>query len=191
MPDRYIVFDVETPNCANDRMSAIGVTVVEGGEIAGEFYSLVNPECRFDWFNVQLTGITPGMVEDQPTFPQLWPALRPLLEGGILVAHNAPFDMGVLRRCLAGYQIFWKPRAHYADTVRMARSQLPQLPNHKLDTLCRWLDIDLDHHNAGSDSAACAHLLLWLLEDGVQANNFVREYDLIQGRTIPGRGARR
>ena len=44
MTERYIAFDVETPNCANDRMSAIGITVIEDGVIVDDFYSLVNPE---------------------------------------------------------------------------------------------------------------------------------------------------
>ena len=59
MTDRFIVFDTETPNHRNDRMSAIGITVVEHGQITEEFYSLVNPETEFDWFNIRLTGITP------------------------------------------------------------------------------------------------------------------------------------
>ena len=49
---RYVAFDVETPNYANDRMSAIGIVVVEDGEITDTFYSLINPECRFDSFNI-------------------------------------------------------------------------------------------------------------------------------------------
>ena len=64
MEGRYIAFDVETPNYANDRMSAIGVTVVENGEIVGTYDTLVNPETYFDSFNVRLTGITPEMVTD-------------------------------------------------------------------------------------------------------------------------------
>ena len=51
---RYIAFDVETPNRYNDRISAIGIAVVEDGEIVHSFYSLVNPEAGFDWFNTQL-----------------------------------------------------------------------------------------------------------------------------------------
>ena len=54
---RYVVFDVETPNRYNSRMSAIGVSVVEGGKIVRDFYSLVDPEQPFDWFNSVLTGI--------------------------------------------------------------------------------------------------------------------------------------
>ena len=59
MNGRYIAFDVETPNYANDRMSAIGIAVVEDGRIAQEFYSLINPETYFNRFHMDLTGITP------------------------------------------------------------------------------------------------------------------------------------
>lgn len=90
MTGRYIAFDVETPNSANNRMSAIGVTVVERGEVVEQYDYLVNPETRFASFNVALTGITPEMVADKPIFPQLWRELEPVFSSGLLVAHNAP-----------------------------------------------------------------------------------------------------
>ena len=121
MTERYIAFDVETPNSANDRMSAIGITVIEGGVIVDDFYSLVNPEARFDYFNVQLTGITPEMAEKVPTFSELWTELEPLMSGGILIAHNAPFDIGVLAKCLSAYDINWQSVASYACTCAMGR----------------------------------------------------------------------
>lgn len=83
---RFIVFDVETPNHCNDRMSAIGITIVEDGEITDEFYSLVNPEVPFDSFNIELSGIDEGIVRDAPTFPVLWQTIEPLLTSGLLVA---------------------------------------------------------------------------------------------------------
>ena len=109
MRDRYVAFDVETPNYANDRMSAIGVAVIENGEITEEFYSLVNPETRFDRFNIELTGITPEMAAGTPTFPELWDKLGPLMDSGLLAAHNAPFDLSVLAKCLRDYGVRWRP----------------------------------------------------------------------------------
>lgn len=73
---RFVAFDVETPNRRNNRMSAIGVTVIEDGEITDSFYSLVNPETAFDAFNVRLTGISEETVWDAPTFPDVWVADR-------------------------------------------------------------------------------------------------------------------
>ena len=97
---RFIAFDVETPNYYNNRMSAIGITVIEDGAIVDEYYSLVNPEQRFDAFNIDLTGIDERKVADAPTFPQLWNEIEPIMSSGLLVAHNAVFDMNVLKKCL-------------------------------------------------------------------------------------------
>ena len=182
--ERYVVFDVETPNARNDRMSAIGVTVVEGGEIVEELDTLVNPETYFNRFNIQLTGITPAMAEGAPAFDELWPALEPIFSSGLLVAHNAPFDMGVLAKCLRAYCVDWRDTADYACTVRMGRRCCPALPNHRLNTMCEYLSIPLDHHQAGSDSRACAEILIDCLDRGAEIAAFRREYDLINRRTI-------
>ena len=69
--DRFIAFDVETPNAYNHRMSSIGVAVIEQGKIVESFSSLIDPETHFDAFNISLTGISPEMVETAPTFPEL------------------------------------------------------------------------------------------------------------------------
>lgn len=166
MTDRFIVFDTETPNFRNNRMSAIGISVVEHGEITEEFCTLVNPEAEFDAFNIRLTGITPEAAEHAPTFPQLWEQIRPLFESGMLVAHNAPFDMGVLAKCLDAYSIHWRPWARYVCTVKFARTALPGMPNYKLNTLCDQLGIGLNHHNAGSDAHAAAELLIRCMQSG-------------------------
>lgn len=184
MTERYIAFDVETPNCANDRMSAIGITVIEDGVIVDDFYSLVNPEARFDYFNVQLTGITPEMAEKAPTFSELWAELEPLMSGGTLITHNAPFDMGVLAKCLCAYKIEWQRAASYACTCAMGRVCYPELSNHKLNTMCAYLDLNLEHHNAGSDSRACGELLLDYMRHGLNISHYVRRYDLAQRRTM-------
>ncbi len=185
--DRYIVFDVETPNCLNNRISAIGLSVVEGGRLTESRYTLLDPECEFDAFNIRLTGITPEMTEGKPTFKDLWPALASFFESGLLIAHNAPFDMGVIARCLSAYDISWRERVNYACTCRMSRKLMPFLPNHRLDTLCSCLGISLIHHNAGSDSRACAELLLHMLRLNPDMGQFVRAYDLSAMKTLPSK----
>ena len=190
MPERYIAFDVETPNYANDRMSAIGITVVENGVIVDEIATLVNPESHFDYFNIQLTGITPEMAAEAPTFPELWPTIGPILDSGLLIAHNASFDMSVLAKCLQAYGICWRPCADYACTVQMGRRCYPQLPNYKLNTLCNYLDIQLDHHRASSDSRACAELLINYLDHGMDMSRFRRSYDFINICTVKRNGGR-
>ena len=181
---RYIAFDVETPNHANDRMSAIGVAVVEGGRVTETYDLLVDPESTFEPFNVALTGITPQMVAGQPTFPEAWERLRPLFESGLLVAHNAQFDMSVLAKCLRAYGLFWREQVPYACTCQMSRRLLPGLPNHRLNTLCDHLGIELDHHRAGSDSTACGRILLRHLNAGADLAPFLRTYDLTAIRTV-------
>ncbi len=176
--NRYVVFDVETPNRYNSRMSAIGITVVENGEIAESFYSLVNPEQPFDWFNVQLTGISAEAVADAPTFPELWEQIRPTMESGVLVAHNASFDIGVLRKCLSDYGIAWKSSVPGLCTVVMGRRLLPGI-SHRLNDLCDCFGLELDHHHADSDSRACAEILLRYLADGADPKAFIRQYRLV------------
>ena len=188
MKDRYIVFDVETPNYANRRMSAIGVTVIEDGAIVGTYETLVNPETHFERFHTQLTGITPEMVAGKPAFPALWEKLVPVFNSGVLIAHNASFDLSVLSKCLQDYGIGWKPQVSYACTCQMGRRLLPQLPNHKLDTLCSHLRLSLDHHRAGSDSRACGEILLHYLRSGAEVSRFLRSYDLVHTCTVKKKG---
>lgn len=184
MTERFIAFDVETPNSCNDRMSAIGISVIEDNEIVREFATLVNPETHFDRFNIQLTGITPYLVEDAPTFGQLWMLIEPLMSSGVLLAHNAPFDLGVLAKCLRAYEIDWKPRVPYACTCQMSRACYPQLVNHRLNTVSDYLGISLDHHQAESDAHACAEIFCRCQKDGVKLRRFLRTYDFERMRTV-------
>ena len=172
---RFAVFDVETPNRFNDRMSAVGITVMEEGEITEEYYTLVNPETFFDTFNISLTGIHPAAVQDAPTFPDVWEKIEPLMSNGILVAHNAVFDLGVLRRCLKHYEIPWKKYARYLCTVQMGRKVLPGM-SHKLNVLSDYYGIPLEHHIASSDSHACAVILQNYIKEGADPKQFIRTY---------------
>ncbi len=171
----YVAFDLETPNRANDRMSAIGITLIREGTITQEYYSLVDPQTYFDRFNTQLTGISSETVKGAPNFAQLWEKIEPLMNSGILVAHNASFDLGVLRRCLNSYGIVWKKSAIYLCTVQAGRRLLPSM-SHKLNVMCDYYGITLDHHNAASDSRACAEILLRYMQSGADVNEFIRTY---------------
>ena len=170
---RFIVFDVETPNRYNNRMSAIGISVIEDDKIVDEFYSLVNPETHFDNFNIKLTGIDENKVANAPTFPELWEQIEPIMNSGMLVAHNASFDMNVLKKCLQDYNIEWKPYARYVCTVLIGRQLLPGI-SHKLNDLCNYYGIDLNHHQADSDSHACAEILLRYFQDGGDIKGAIR-----------------
>lgn len=181
---RYIAFDVETPNHYNNRMSAIGITVIEDDKIVDEYYTLVDPEAEFDYYNVCLTGITPEMVEGKPNFKELWQIIEPIMKSGLLVAHNAVFDMSVLSKCLNDYGIEWQSTTRYSCTCQMGKKCLSELENHRLDTMCRELDISLNHHNAGSDSNACAELLIYYIKHGFDPEKHSRPYDILQAKTI-------
>lgn len=170
--NRYFVFDVETPNYRNDRICAMGIVILENGEVLEEKEYLVNPEVSFDGFNIRLTGIGPDKVRDAPTFPQLWREIGPKLEDCILVAHNAPFDLGVLGKTAAAYQIDLPPVA-YLCTVKLSRRYLPELPHHRLNDLCDYYGIALEHHQAGSDASACAAILMQLLNSGAAVTDVV------------------
>ncbi len=187
MIDRFVVFDVETPNHENNRMSSIGVSVVDDLEIVYEKYFLINPLTYFDIFNMELTGITPEMVCDKPAIYEIWDELSELFSGRTLVAHNAPFDMSVLAKCINDYKLPFPRYADYICTCRMGRKCYPQFPNHKLDTLCRYLDIHLSHHNALSDSHACAELLIDYIGCGMDTEAFVKSYDILGCCTLKKR----
>ena len=175
--DRYIAFDVETPNRYNSRMSAIGIAVVEDGRIVDSFFSLVDPEQPFDWCNTQWTGLASEAVAGAPTVPELWERIEPLMSSGVLVAHNAPFDMGVLKKCLQGYGIEWRTEVQGLCTVRMGRRLLPGI-SHRLNDMCAYYGIDLRHHRADSDSLACANILIRYLDSGAEPDKFLRTYTL-------------
>ncbi len=182
--EKYIAFDVETPNARNSRMSAIGIAVIENKKITNKFFSLINPETYFSSFNIELTGITPQSVKTAPTFPELWKKIEPLMTGGILIAHNAAFDMKVLGTCLNDYGITTDRYKKYACTVQLGRKCFPELPNHKLNTMCDHLNINLDHHKADSDSIACAKLLIEYMKSDIDINKFIRTYDFEELKTV-------
>ena len=182
--ERFVAFDVETPNAANDRMSAIGIAVIEEGELVYSFSSLIDPEVHFDAFNIRLTGISEDTVREAPSFAGVWPEIGPLLQSGVLLAHNASFDLRVLACCLDAYGIDMPRYLRYACTVQMGRRCYPELPNHRLDTLCRYRGIALDHHRADSDSLAGAKLLLDYEKYGLDPAPFLRVYDWWTRRTV-------
>ena len=173
----YVVFDVETPNRANNRMSAIGITVVRNGKISDSYFSYVDPETHFDRFNTYLTGINEMTVRNAPNFVKLWDEILPIMDNGILVAHNAHFDMAVLRQCLRDYGISWKNTVNYLCTVQIGRKVLPDM-KHNLDIMCDHFGITLEHHKADSDSNACAEILIRYMKSGVDVNKYMKEYQL-------------
>lgn len=174
---RIVVFDVETPNFNNDRICSIGITIIEDDKVVSNVNYLVNPECGFDYRNINIHGIRPEDVVSAPKFPEIWKMIREDFLSSLLVAHNAIFDLGVLKKTLYYYG-FEEPLVYYVDTLRIARVMLKDTLNHKLPTLCGYYDIELNHHDSGSDSNACAELLLNLIKDGAVLDDYIKEYRL-------------
>ena len=162
---RYAVVDVETTNGVRDqqRVIEIGLCVVEGGRVAREWSSLVNPQRPIPYWVRQLTGIRDHDVRSAPLFEELLPALLEEIEDAILVAHHARFDVACLNVELGR---LWGLRLAnpYLCTVELARRFLPGSQNYRLETLSRWLRLTHSQpHRAGSDARATAELFLHLL----------------------------
>ena len=180
-----IAFDVETPNHRNDRISAIGIAVIEDGEITQSTGVLIDPETEFDAFNIALTGITPEAVRGKMTFPALWERIGPAFSENLLLAHNAQFDMTVLAKCLRHYEIDCPAFLSYACTCRMARRFYPYMSHHGLADMCELYGIPLDHHKADSDARACAELAVKYAEYGKDITPFFRRFDVKKMKTLP------
>jgi DNA polymerase-3 subunit epsilon len=155
---RFAAIDFETADTGRDSACAIGITVAENGAIVAQDYRLIRPPRR-DILFTYIHGIRWEDVRDEPSFAELWPELRPLLEGvDFVAAHNASFDAAVLRACCAAADLEEEARA-FLCTVKLAR-QVWQIFPTKLPNVCRELGIALRHHRADSDAEACARIVI-------------------------------
>lgn len=157
----FVAMDFETASRQRHSAVSLGLAIVRDDKLVDEFYTLLKPDSFFDARNTQIHGIHESDVQDAPTFPEIWPLINQFYTPDqLVIAHNAPFDNGVLRATLAHYDL---APAHYLslDTVRTSRKLYPDLPNHKLNTVARALHIDLEHHhNALDDTVAAAQILV-------------------------------
>ncbi|MBE9389667.1 3'-5' exonuclease [Vagococcus salmoninarum] len=161
----FIAFDFETANAQKHSACSVALIMVQDDKIVGRYYSLIKPETDFHWRNIQVHGIQPEDVVDASTFPEVWEEIKGFFqENRLIVAHNAAFDCNVLKGCLEYYNL---EQPHYLSlcTVKTSRKLFPNFENHRLNTVCDYLNITLDnHHNALEDSIACANILLYQAE---------------------------
>ncbi len=154
----FVVVDVETTGTSRfDRICEIGLTKIAGGEIVDKLETLIDPDLSIT--NTIYHGIENWMVEDAPSFSDIAWEVMNFINGAILVAHNAPFDMRFLRYEL---QRLDSDLSHHAlCTLKIARELHPDFPNHRLEYLLeRYRIRNESPHRAGSDADAEASLFL-------------------------------
>lgn len=165
----FVAIDFETANSSRSSACSVGIVEVSHGSIISERSWLIDPREHFDNMNIRIHGIRPEMVKGQPTFSELWPTLQPYLNSRVIVAHNASFDMSVLRYCLDKDSIAY-PTFEYYCTYLLSKRLLPDMPSYKLNVIADHYGIKLNHHDALDDARAAATLLVKLMEQEKHIN---------------------
>ena len=158
----FIALDLETADKANSAPCSIGLVEVKDNQIVDRKYYLINPETEFHFYAIRVHKITPDMVADAPTLPEIWPELFDRLNGQNVVAHNINYDIGVLAKAAERYSLTFPSVTQYC-TMQAAKDN-PFLDGSSLSAVCAQLGIKLsDHHNALADAEACAKIAIMLL----------------------------
>ena len=164
----FVVVDLETTGAAPGRagITEIGAVKTRGGEVIGEFQTLVDPGAPIPPMIVSLTGITDAMVMAAPRIEAVLPSFLEFLGDAVLVAHNAPFDVGFLKAACREHGYTW-PKNEVIDTVVLARraTTKEEAPNKKLATLARLFGTTVTpNHRALEDARATSEVLHGMLE---------------------------
>ncbi|MDO9378883.1 MAG: DEDD exonuclease domain-containing protein [Nocardioidaceae bacterium] len=165
----FCVVDLETTGgsaAKGSMITEIGAVKVRGGEVLGEFQTLVNPQGQIPAFIAVLTGITDAMVAGAPRIDAALPAFLEFARGTVLVAHNAPFDIGFLKHFCAATGRPW-PGFETLDTAVLARRVLHagEVRNCKLGTLAAHFSASTTPtHRALDDARATVDVLHGLFE---------------------------
>ena len=163
--NRYEALDVETTGFSpksGDRVIEIGAVAIENQCIIAKFNSLIDVDKMIPWHVQQVHGITNEMLSGEPKPDEVLPDFYEFITGSILVAHNASFDVGFLRNEFALLGMSLNNRS--LCTLKMSRKQHPHLPNHKLETVSRYLLGEtceqMQRHRALDDAKLAA--MIWL-----------------------------
>ncbi|MFD1040437.1 3'-5' exonuclease [Virgibacillus byunsanensis] len=154
----FVSIDFETANEKRNSPCAIGVVIANKNGIVDEFYSLINPMMYFSGFNTSIHNIREHDVKDAPTFAELWPTLNNYLSKNLVIAHNASFDMSVIRHTLDYFDLPY-PEMEYLCTANISKRVWPDLMNHKLNTVAAFQGITFEHHHALEDARVAAQIL--------------------------------
>ncbi len=166
----FVAIDFETASNFRD-VCALGLVEVVNGEIVSEKEWLIKPKCNYiGSFYQAVHGISFQMVASKPTFDGIYEELRSIIEGKTVIAHNAGFDVGVLKNVCSVYDLP-QPDFFYGCTYRLAKRVIkPALPSYSLNNLANEFGLELQHHNALSDARACANLMIRFLKDTAKSS---------------------
>lgn len=163
----YVVFDVESTGLSvvYDALIEIAGVKLKNGTVVAEFSTFVDPEKPINQFTTDLTGITQTDVRGKPKADEAVAAFLAFAGDAILVAHNADFDLGHLyaNRRRAGFDEADRPSI---DTLTLAKALWPDRQRYSLDSLCKFLKVNLNgHHRAINDAKATAEVFLHMLKE--------------------------
>ena len=164
----YVAFDLETTGLAprKDKIIEIGAVLMKQGVEIDRFQTFVDPGRKLDKETVDLTGITDEMLRGAPKIEEVLPKFWAFVGDRTLIAHNARFDTTFIHR--ETKRLGLNNSLSSIDTLILAQCLMPELSNHKLDTVAKIFDCgDFNHHRAGDDALVCgkiAHKLFEKLE---------------------------
>ncbi len=155
LDDDFVVFDVETTGLSvtTDTFIEFGAVKVSGGKVVDRFSTFVNPGRPIPYAITALTSIRDEDVKDAPDASVAVREFLAFSEGCVLVAHNAEFDVNILKEHCKRFGYPQQPT--YVDTLPLARVQLPGHAKYTLDAVAKALNIDLGHHHRAVDDAEC------------------------------------
>jgi DNA polymerase-3 subunit epsilon len=193
----FCVVDLETTGGsaqAGSMITEVGAVKVRAGEVLGEFQTLVNPHTEIPAFIAVLTGISNSMVADAPPIESVLPAFLEFARGCVLVAHNAPFDIGFLRHFAEQQGREW-PAFEVVDTAVLARRVITRddAPNCKLSSLAKaFRSATTPNHRALSDARATVDVLHGLMERiGAQGVTTLEELQTFSSRVTAAQRRKR
>lgn len=161
----FVAIDFETANAKRSSVCSMGIAVVQEGLIVDQAYWLIKPkELYFNPFNISIHGISESDVMCEPEFNELWPQINSYLENRYVLAHNASFDLNVLRNVLDEYALPY-PTLNYTCSWMVSKKHWPDLLSHKLNALSQYLGIRFKHHNALEDAVACAKIMIQICKE--------------------------
>lgn len=169
----YIVFDIETTGLSITRnnITELAAVKMQGGQEIDRYSTFVNPHEKIPYHIQQLTNITDEMVKDAPDLEPVLDKFVEFIGDGVLVAHNARFDMGFIQASLLKYGRQELPNP-FLDTLELARLLHPTMKNHRLNTLADKYKVLLEsHHRAVDDTVALGGILNGLLADAEKLKN--------------------